>query len=1191
MSLMINSTLNGIRILTVASLLVIAWRLTASAQTNTAELHGVLTDPSGNRVPGATISVQALDTGLARTFTTVDDGSYAFLGLRPGQYSVRISAAGFRPVLAKGITLTVGQKAELSSRLEISPVMEAVEVLSNTKLLEARRTSVSTTILERLIKSLPSEGRNALQFGLLDSAVTRENQSSLPPIPATGLNVDGQQMRANMVTIDGVDAIDNTINGVRVTIPQDAVQEFILFKSGYGAEFGRSSGAAINVVSKSGGSQFQGDVFGLLRTRHLSATNAFAGEPDPGDTNAQAGFTLGGPLKRGNTFFFTAFETTQSNSMGISTIGRDNYGLQEIVSPLSTGSLLVTPEQASFIRSAPAALAVPYATIANQASRTALYGNTAGGPTAFALTSNPLPASFKGLTSEVGNYRKAEDSYLHSTRIDRRLSDVHTLFARVGISSSDIRGRPSNSQTQIDAQNALSRTSNLSVRDLSITSQMTSTLGPTWLNELRFQFARRSLGLTTSGSSVAAEIPGVASIGAEPFAPADRVEKRWQLSDNISHVRASHSFKAGLDLNHIPAVASFPLNQAGLYAFPLAQGVDSPVIASILGPQFTSALKAAGAPAFSAVQLYGMGLPESFVQQFGGPDRAIADYRNTTLGGFFQDSWKPAINLMIQYGVRYDVEFMNRKRASTPLFQQAEDILDVVQSIPRDANNVAPRVGVSWDPLKTGKTVLRGSYGIYYGHPLTALNFLADVVDGANSPFLVASQLTGVEDLFQGKAFTPIGSILVSPSLGYKPDEQRYDPLSPVFLDANRALATSPILPTTLPIARNFRYTYSQQSTLGLEREIRNDWTISADYSFIRGTHIVRPRNINQGNFRLISSYERSRAVCPTLPGVTANGCSNPIYQGAGGDLAGLWDALGGNSPSSLAPLGQLIFNQFRPSGPNYAYANTVSAGRLPKAVLDQLAGAFGLPQASGNVFVPFFNVKQYESSASSDYHGLTLTLRKRLSGSHQLLGSWTWSHAIDDATDIQTFEEPQDNSNVRLDRGNSNFDQRHRFVLTGVFESPWNKLTSPVARNLLADWTFAPRLEVGSGRPYRLLTRTDRSLINSSSTARPSVVPLGTPGSFVSPDGQVGLALPELGSVGNLGRNVYTSPGYQALDFRLTRHFQLAESFKLNFIVDVFNAFNRVNINKVDSAYNLSGRPVSALNARQIQFGLKMLF
>ncbi len=586
-----------------------------------------------------------------------------------------------------------------------------------------------------------------------------------------------------------------------------------------------------------------------------------------------------------------------------------------------------------------------------------------------------------------------------------------------------------------------------------------------------------------------------------------------------------------------------------------------------------------------------MGLPESFVQQFGGASRATAEYSNRTLGAFFQDSWKPASNFLLQYGIRYDIEFMSRTSAALPLFQHAEQLLKVQQSLPRDANNVAPRIGFSWDPLRSGKTVVRGSYGIYYGHPLTALNFLADVVDGVNSPFLVASQLTGVEDLFQGRAFTPLGATLANPAIGYRPQEQRYDPLSPTFLNVDSALALSPILPTALSIEHDFRYTYSQHSTFGFERELGKDWAIAAGYSFIRGAHIVRPRNINQGSFSLISSYERARAVCTALPGVSTNGCSNPIYQGAGGELAGIWDALGGAAPNSLAPLGQLIFNQFRSSGPNYAYASAVSGGKLSKPVLDQLTSAFDLPRAPGNAFVPFFNVKQYESSASSNYHGLTLTLRKRLARSHQVLASWTWSHAIDDATDVQTFEEPQDNSNTRLERGNSNFDQRHRFVLTGVFESPWNDLSSITARTLLSNWTFAPRVELGSGRPYRLLTRTDRSLVNSSSTARPSVVPLGAAGSFPSPDGKAGLALPEVGQLGSLGRNVYKTSAYGALDFRLSRQMKVLEQLKLNFIVDVFNAFNRVNVNKVNSAYSLSGRPVSAFNPRQIQFGLKVSF
>jgi hypothetical protein len=164
----------------------------ARAQVNTAELYGLVRDPSANVVPGTQIRVRNLDTGLARTAATGGDGSYSFLGLRPGRYSVSVEASGFRPTLTKEIVLNVGQKAELSFRLEVSPIMEAIEVLSKTQMLEARRTSVSTTIVERIIKSLPSQSRDALNFTLLDSAATRENQASLPPIPATGFNLDGQ---------------------------------------------------------------------------------------------------------------------------------------------------------------------------------------------------------------------------------------------------------------------------------------------------------------------------------------------------------------------------------------------------------------------------------------------------------------------------------------------------------------------------------------------------------------------------------------------------------------------------------------------------------------------------------------------------------------------------------------------------------------------------------------------------------------------------------------------------------------------------------------------------------------------------------------------------------------------------------------------------------------------------------------
>jgi hypothetical protein len=514
-----------------------------------------------------------------------------------------------------------------------------------------------------------------------------------------------------------------------------------------------------------------------------------------------------------------------------------------------------------------------------------------------------------------------------------------------------------------------------------------------------------------------------------------------------------------------------------------------------------------------------------------------------------------------------------------------------VQGIPRDTNNWAPRLGLAWDPIGDGKTVMRASYGLYYGHPLTGLVFLSDVVDGVQSPFLVVPQLTGAEDLFQGRAFTPIGGILANPAAGYLPTQQRFDPLSKVYSTPESVLTLSPILPQIIPVAGNFKYDYAQHTTFGIERQLASQWSVSADYTFIKGSNLLRPRNINQANFDLITSYARATSVCPSLPGVAIKGCASPAFLGAGGPLAGLWDALGGVRPGSVAGFGQLIFNQFRATGPNYAWANTVSGGALSKTELDFLIRQFNLPHAPGDAFVPFFSVKQYESSGSSIYHAMTLAVNRHFSKQYQLYGSWTWSHAIDDSTDLQTFEEPQDNKNTRLDRSNSTFDQRHRLVISSVLETPWKSSKDSVWKALFGDWTLAQITEFSAGRPYDLLTRNDSSLVNSGATARPSVVPANTPGSFLAPDGEAGLVQPAIGFVGDLGRNVYRTPYFSSIDLRLVRHVRIHERWELGLSTEVFNLFNRVNIRSADNSFANSGRPVSAFDARQFQFGAKLSF
>ena len=279
------------------------------AQLDTAELEVTVSDPSGAAVSGAKVRVENSANGFLREVTTGEEGKARLLALPPGTYTIRVEARGFKRVEIAALPLTVGQHAQVLIRLQVSPLSQALDVLvAAANSVETTRHAVSTTIDQTAIENLPSNGRNYINFTLLDSAATRDNQPILAPAPTSGLNINGQRARANMVSIDGVDAIDNTVNGVRATLSQEAVQEFQIIKSGYAPEYGRAASAVINIVSKQGGNQWRGDLFGYLRNRHVSATNAFAGEPDPGDTRTQAGFTFGGPIRRDKTFAFLSFD-------------------------------------------------------------------------------------------------------------------------------------------------------------------------------------------------------------------------------------------------------------------------------------------------------------------------------------------------------------------------------------------------------------------------------------------------------------------------------------------------------------------------------------------------------------------------------------------------------------------------------------------------------------------------------------------------------------------------------------------------------------------------------------------------------------------------------------------------------------------------------------------------------------------
>jgi hypothetical protein len=278
------------------------------------------------------------------------------------------------------------------------------------------------------------------------------------------------------------------------------------------------------------------------------------------------------------------------------------------------------------------------------------------------------------------------------------------------------------------------------------------------------------------------------------------------------------------------------------------------------------------------------------------------------------------------------------------------------------------------------------------------------------------------------------------------------------------------------------------------------------------------------------------------------------------------------------------------------------------------LAGLAGYPVGFGAP-VPFNSVDAQLSDGSSVYHGLTVNVQKRFGHSFELLSSYTWSHAIDDSTDLQSPLEPQDSRFSFYERSNSDFDQRHRWVTSAVLQSPGAAHGDSAWRHFIADFTLAPIIEASSGRPYTVITGTDYRLDLGASNGRPSVgaagptatsaflpgISFALPGTCLTNSGTpftVPGISPPLGCDGNLGRNPFTTPSFFQFDLRLSRRFSLSERMKLDVIADAFNLTNRLNVSAVNqlcdpgsSSTCSVGQPTAAYDARQFQFALKILW
>jgi len=305
-------------------------------------------------------------------------------------------------------------------------------------------------------------------------------------------------------------------------------------------------------------------------------------------------------------------------------------------------------------------------------------------------------------------------------------------------------------------------------------------------------------------------------------------------------------------------------------------------------------------------------------------------------------------------------------------------------------------------------------------------------------------------------------------------------------------------------------------------------------------------------------------------------------------------------SPTRGRIISPAIANFFRPNAPNYFLAQAASLGVVTPAVLNsQLPGTLRTP----GVISPFGSINAQTSDGNSLYNALNVDLKKRFSNHFQFLASYTWSHSIDDSSDLQTLLLPQDNRHFNEERADSLFDQRHRFVFSAVIVSPATWRSGDGFHRFLSDFTLSPIFEISSGRPFNILSNQDTNNDQSNQTDRPSVLSDGTlcvPGSA----GCVPLITGNEFTRGSLGRNFGLTHRYVSLDLRLAKMVRLGERARLELIAEGFNLFNRFNeaaaspfvddvrsFNQRAGNGRYSSRPTAAFDPRQFQFGVKVNF
>lgn len=1055
-----------------------------SAQVTTGNLQGVVKDPNGAVVAGATVKITNTATGIVKETTTNDEGFYRVTNLLPGSnYSVEVSGQGFQTKVVNEIPVRLGSENVADIDLTVAVAGENVQVTAEQPLIQTQQSQLSQSFTPQQLTQLPFNGLID-NLALLTPGVVTPGDADFTN--GVGISANGNRGRSNNFQIDGQDNNDNSVAGPSLFISNgEAIGEFQVITNSFSAEFGRNSGAQVNTITKSGTNEFHGALFEYIQNSALdtinnveeAAFNSYKFLSDNGVTsvtgllarkgknvssNNRFGGAIGGPIKKNKAFFFVTYQ-------GDKTTGEAD------INNITSASMTPTLESALALRTlaglSPAAVAAITSTAVGGGPATAQnVGTLIVVPATIDTNGDAIPDTFQfgpgnpfgqpitpGFFSPLANIacptcpggvrtifggeaiRIVPTHYFDNQfigKVDWNPTSKDTIVARYIFDNNSV---PLATGNFIGGSifDVPSRNNNLGIT-------YTRTLSPSWVNEARFNFSRLfvSFGDTTNLPG-----PGIAfsgtrdeffnlqqSFGTANNLPQSRKVDVWQYQDTMSANIGNHSMRFGADIRQQKVLNFFLPNVLGTFTFNgsnssvATAGTLPPGVFSFYGPPNLPGNRG-GLPGW-AFENFLLGRPRQINFAKGNPN--ISTNQNDFFF-FFQDDWRVKPNLTLNLGLRYEVstqpfnpiiDQVNAREAdaSTAIFNTAFPLADrTATHIPIDKNNIAPRFGFAWQPnIK--------ALGDFFSNGRT-------VIRGGFGISYDPSFFNIVLNTVTAAPYAAAGIVLQQPGgVGALP----FPSLPTTNAQLNATPGTNggdPRLFNQTGVSPDFHNPYAMSYNFGIQQELFKNTVIEARYV---GTRILDQFQTVNGNPDLKSLAKAGFYLFgdPTrfTNGIPVTSCLP--------------------TPTCIAIVPGTISTSFQ------SRAVDANGGRIT---------------GSGRID-PFHGPTRLRTNgASGTYNGLQLRFDTRFWSWLTLDANYSLSKTIDNASEIfgtlgggqgvaaaQRFFNTTDG-----ERGLSAFHQKHNFTTNFIVELPWYKEQHGAKGKFLGGYQFASIIRMGSGRPY----------------------------------------------------------------------------------------------------------------------------